>query len=342
MSRDPEVAVLVPTMTGLRFLPACLKALKSQRYPRFRVLVLHNAPGGDATTDWIGKTHPGVEILSLGRNHGFARAINLGLQATHEPLVALCNDDARPEPGWLEALVSALEEDPAGADLAFVCGKVVAEPDSGRLDSVGDGMSGLLLPYPIGRFEVDQGQYGASRTVLLASGCASLFRRALFEDTGLFEASFFAYMEDVDLGLRAALLGYRGGYVPGAVTRHIGSATTGGMINAVTVRLSTRNLVRVQVRNLPGSLILGRLHRLAAGHLYWFLKMAVKERHPLAWGLGFAAGLMRLPGDWVARRGLMRRRRIDDRTLRAMLDASAREVRESMRRKRRQTGRHAS
>ncbi len=342
MSRDPEVAVLVPTMTGLRFLPACLDALKSQRYPRFRILVLDNATEEDSTADWIEKTHPEVEILSLGRNHGFARAINIGLEATKEPLVALCNDDARPEPGWLEALVYALEEEPAGADLSFVCGKVLFDKDPERLDSVGDGMSSLLLPYPIGRFEVDQDYYGASRTVLLASGCASLFRRSLFEDTGVFEASFFAYMEDVDLGLRAALLGHRGRYVPGAVTRHIGSATTGGMINAVTVRLSTRNLVRVQARNLPVSLILGRFHRLAAGHIYWFLKMAVKEGHPLAWGLGFTAGLMRLPGDWIARRDLMRRRRIDDRTLKALLEASAGEVRESIRRKRRLKERHLS
>jgi len=334
---SPPVAIIIPTVEGPRFLPPCLQALGAQRYPRFRVVVVDNGDG--RTADWLRANHSHVETLAAGGNTGFAAAVNAGIAATTEPLVALLNDDARPEPDWLARLVAALEDEDRGGDqgdrLAFVCGKVVADHDPGRLDSAGDGMSRLLLPYPIGRFERDRGQFEEARPVLLPPGSAVLFRRELFADAGELEASFFAYMEDVDLGLRAALLGYRGRYVPGAVVRHIGSATTGSMINAFTVRLSTRNLVRAQVRNLPRGVLLGRAPRLLAGHLYWFLKMAVKERHPLSWFAGLAAGVAYLGQDLAARRSILRRRRVDDRGFKARLDASAAEVQASIRRKRR-------
>jgi GT2 family glycosyltransferase len=330
------VAVIIPTVDGPRLLPACLEALEAQRYPRFRVVVVDNDDGRNA--EWLQARHSRVETLQAGRNVGFAAAVNAGIAATGEPLIALLNDDARPEPDWLSHLVAAIQgegEDESASDrLSFVCGKVVADTDPGRLDSAGDGMSRLLFPYPIGRFEPDRGQYQRARPVLLPPGSAVLFRRALFEDVGAFESSFFAYMEDADLGLRAALLGHRGRYVPEAVARHIGSATSGSMINAFTVRLSTRNLVRTQVRTLPWGVMLARVHRLLAGHLYWCLKMAVKEGHPLAWLAGLVTSAGSLRRDLGERRKLMKRRRIDDRSFKAKLDASAADVRASIRRKR--------
>jgi len=300
-------------------------------------VVVDNGDGRNA--EWLRAEHCQVETLVAGRNVGFAAAVNAGIAATGEPLIALLNDDARPEPDWLSHLVAAIqgeEEGESGSDrLSFVCGKVVADADPGRLDSAGDGMSRLLLPYPIGRFEPDRGQYQRARPVLLPPGSAVLFRRELFEDAGAFDPSFFAYLEDADLGLRAALLGHRGRYVPEAVARHIGSATSGSMINAFTVRLSTRNLVRIQVRNLPWSVLLSRAHRLLAGHLYWCLKMAVKERHPLAWLAGLVASTGSLRRDLSERRKIMQRRRIDDRSFKAKLDASAAEVQASIQDKRR-------
>jgi N-acetylglucosaminyl-diphospho-decaprenol L-rhamnosyltransferase len=325
-----RVAILVPTMCGERLLAECLEALDAQRFRAFRVVVVDNGGGGAAA--WLDRTRPEVTVLVPGRNLGFAGAISRALEIVDEPLVALLNDDARPEPDWLARLVTALDADPA---LAFACGKVLAAGDPRWIDSAGDGLSRLLLPYPIGRFERDEGQFDAARPVLLPPGSAVLLRRSFLDEVGGMEASFFAYLEDADLGLRGVLFGHRGGYVPDAVARHVGSATTGGMINPVTVRLSTRNLLRLHVRNLPAGVLLRRWPALVAGHAYWFLKMAVKEAHPLAWLAGMLGGLRWLPGDLRARRRLMARRRPDDRELLARLDASAAEVQASIGRKRR-------
>ena len=331
------MVVIIPTVDGRAWLPACLAALDRQTYDSFRVLVVENGPGG--LVDERVRHRPRVTVRALGQNLGFAAAVNAGIQATVEPLVALLNDDARPDPGWLEWLVRGLDTAYPGdggaiENVSFVCGKVVAAREPDRIDSVGDGMSRWLLPYPTGRFERDQDRYDIPRIVLLPPGCAVLFRRTFFEDVGLLEPTFFAYLEDVDLGLRAVWRGHRGGYVPGAVAHHVGSATTGSMINAVTVRLSTCNLVRVQLRNLPARGWWRWLPALVAGHGYWFLKMAVKEKHPVAWCVGWFAGFARVAGDLASCRRLMRTRRIDARTFQARLTASALEVQESIRRKR--------
>lgn len=323
-----EVAVVIPTLEGERLLAACLAALAAQTVPAAEVVVVDN--GGEAAA-WLARHHPRVRAIAPGRNLGFAAAVNAGLAATRAPYVALLNDDARPAPGWLAALLAAME---SGDRPAWVCGKVVGADDSTRLDSVGDGMSRLLLPYPIGRFERDQGQYDRCRPVLLPPGSAVLLDRALLNDVGGLEASYFAYMEDVDFGLRAALLGHHGRIAPAAVAAHVGSATTGSMINPTTVRLSTRNLLRTQVRNLPAALLVRAAPRILAGHLYWFAKMAVKEGCWIAWLRGWLGWLRWLPADLRHRRALLARRRIDNAELARRLAESAAEVTESIRRKR--------
>ena len=85
------------------------------------------------------------------------------------------------------------------------------------------------------------------------SSCAgaALYRKDLLEELDGFDSEFFAYMEDVDLGYRARINGYKNLFCPNAIVYHIGSATTGSQYNEFKVRLAARNNVWVVYKNLP-------------------------------------------------------------------------------------------
>jgi GT2 family glycosyltransferase len=195
-------------------------------------------------------------------------------------------------------------------------------------------VSAFFLPYPIGSNEPDDGRYGRERPVFAASGGAVLYRRALFDEIGLFDERFFAYFEDVDLSFRAQLAGKRFLFVPESRVLHLGAATSGGRFSPLAVRLSTRNLLFVLAKNLPAPLLWRGLPRLAAGQLWWCLKMAVKERRPGAWLRGVAAGLAGFASMRRSGRTAREVTQLSPRELADRLSISASEVSLSLRRKR--------
>ena len=108
------------------------------------------------------------------------------------------NDDATAHPGWLEALLAAIEPRP---DVGM-CASQVRLAGDGRLDSAGmllclDGSSKQR-----GHLE-SPASYARKEEALLPSGSAALYRREMLDEIGLFDESFFLYCEDTDLGLRA-------------------------------------------------------------------------------------------------------------------------------------------
>ncbi len=328
MIRAPRVEVVIPNLNGERWLPDCLDALGLQAYRDFRATVVDNG-STDGSIERV-RERPGTQLLRCSANLGFSAAVNRGIATAQGEYVALLNNDARPTVGWLGALVEALDLEPRAS---AATSKILSLRQPGTIDNVGDGLSRKGIPYPVGHLESDVGQYEESRWVFGACGGAALYRRSLFDDVGLFDERFFAYHEDVDLSFRAQLLGHPCLYVPGAVVHHIGSATTGGKINRFTVYHSTRNTLLLLAKNLPARLAVRFFPRLLWGQVYWFLKMAVREGEWGAWAQGVLAGLVRLPAILAERRRT--RLRISTRDVRGLLQASEKEIRESIRRKRR-------
>src|SRR5207253_10307584 len=124
--------------------------------------------------------------------------------------VALLNNDAEAEPGWLAALVRAAQGAP---DVGMFATKILRYDHRDVIDKVGH------LIYPDGQNrgrgsgESDRGQFDQQEEVLLPDGCAALYDRRVFETAGLFDEEFFAYGDDAEMGLRARLAGWRCLYI---------------------------------------------------------------------------------------------------------------------------------
>lgn len=214
-----------------------------------RVIVVDNA-SSDGAVEALAERHMDVEVLRPGRNVGFAAGNNEGARAASDcEWIALLNQDAFPEPGWLDALVQAAREHP---EFTMITSRLDRATAPGELDGSGDvfHVSGLAWRRDHRR-PVTEGA-GAGE-VFSACAAAALYRRDAFLAAGGFDERFFCYFEDTDLAFRLRLQGHRCWYEPRSVVRHVGSGTA-GVESDFTIYHSHRNLVWTYVKNMPGRL----------------------------------------------------------------------------------------
>lgn len=246
----PRVTVIIPNWNGEKLLPGCLDALSRQSFTDFHSVVVDNG-STDSSRALLSTRYPAVAVINMGRNTGFAPAVNAGIRQSATELVALLNNDTEADPGWLGALVEALDRS-SGA--GFCASKMVDFTDPGIIDSAGDCFASNGRSVPRGFLAEDRGQYDVPAEVFGACAGAALYRRALFDRVGLFDERFVSYKEDVDLDFRAQLAGFRCIYAPSAVCRHIGGATSGRRKSDLAVRLSTRNGIALFLKDMPAAL----------------------------------------------------------------------------------------
>ena len=247
----PKVTVAIVNWNGERFLDRCLSALLAQTVMPHEIILVDNA-STDASIKIV-RRFSSVRLLAQNENLGFAHGNNLAIKAAdvESEWIALLNPDAFPKPRWLEKLLSAVRDYP---EFDVFGSKLLAAADPDVLDGAGDAyhMSGLVWRMghgvPVSSFPEQV------REVFSPCAAAALYRRSALVKMGGFDENFFCYVEDVDLGFRLRLAGYRCIYVPDSVAYHIGSGTTGGKHNNFTVYHGHRNLVWTYVKNMPGIL----------------------------------------------------------------------------------------
>lgn len=268
----PIVNLIIPTWRGEERLLQCLEALTWQTSTDFIVTVVSNGHSGK-TTRALTTQFP-LRVILNDRNLGFATAVNQGIRVSNEPYIALLNDDAFPEPCWLEALVGAMEED---ARIGSCASLMVFAHQPNIVQSAGIAMDRAAIAWdrlrghPIEEALEECEVFGASAG-------AALYRRAMLEEIGLFDERFFAYLEDVDLAWRAQIAGWHCRYVPQAVVRHQTSASLGEN-SPIKKQLKARNKIWMVAKNaLTIDLPLIFLYDWAA---VFYTLLVEKDPHPL-------------------------------------------------------------
>ncbi|MEJ2748909.1 MAG: glycosyltransferase family 2 protein, partial [Anaerolineae bacterium] len=219
MKTPATVAVVIANWNGRSWLQQCLPTLAAQTFKDFSIIVVDNG-STDGSTTWLAENWPEVKLLPQKKNLGFATANNIGIRATKSPFVVLLNNDTLVDPGWLEALLTAVSEPDVG--MAASCIVRWNQPD--QLDSAGIVVDKAGIAWNRGW---GQPATLASKPCFVfgPSAAAALYRRDMLDDIGLFDEDYFAYYEDVDLAWRAQRAGWHCRYTPDARVRHWHSAT---------------------------------------------------------------------------------------------------------------------
>jgi len=247
MTDAPLFSVVIPNWNGLRFLPVCLDALAAQTYPNVEVIIADNA-STDGSQAFIRQNYPAVVLVELSENRGFTGACNAGMQAARGAYVSLLNNDTEVDPGWVAAVVDAFERHP---DAGIVASKMLLFDKRDHIHTAGDFFTVDGRAGNRGVWQRDDGQFDAEEYVFSACGGSPTYRRVMLDQVGLLDDDFFFSLEDIDLGWRAQLTGWRCLYTPRAVVYHHLSATGGGVTASY---YDGRNLIFVLVKNYPGAL----------------------------------------------------------------------------------------
>lgn len=281
----PKVTVVIPVWNGAAWLAACLDALAAQSFRDFAVVVVDNG-STDNSRALVARHAPQATLIAWERNCGFAAAVNAGIRAGHTEYVALLNVDTRPRPDWLANLVQAMDE--SAPDVGALASKMLSMADPAVIDDCGDSLAWQGAATKRGH---GQGATEFKEAGEIFSPCAgaALYRKSFLDELGGFDERFFAYLEDVDLGLRGRLRGYRYLFVPSAEVLHQGHGS--GLPQARYVRLMTRNRIILLLKNLPSRLLIRHAASLLYGQIYFF----IAYRRPLAALAGYFAVLPALP-----------------------------------------------
>jgi GT2 family glycosyltransferase len=256
--RADDASVVVITFNAAEVLLRTIAAVSSQSTPPRRVLIIDNHSGDSLLLQSLEDLNTAFkdgryEIHALSENLGFAAANNRAIAMCDTEFVALLNPDAFPHPDWLEKLLAAAERHPEAA--AFGSRQMI-DGQPGIVDGTGDAyhVSGLSWRKRHGRPLRDEDL--VEREIFSPCAAAALYRRSALLEVGGFDEDFFCYFEDVDLGFRLRLAGYKCVYVPDAVVDHVGSASSGGKRSDFAVYHGHRNLVWCFVKNMPNPLFL--------------------------------------------------------------------------------------
>jgi len=246
-----SVAVIIVTWNASKLIGGVLDALEAQTLRPGKIMVVDNGSADAESTELIIQGRPGVQLIRLADNHGFAAANNLAMaECTGLEYVALLNPDAFPRPDWLANLVDAARRYPTFG--SFAC-RLLDYHDATLIDGAGDYVAPWGKPGRRGHGAQAAKRFLRYEEVLAPCAAAALYKLAAIRECGGFDEDFFCYVEDVDLGFRMLLAGHRCLYVPDAVVGHIGSALTGKRSDFSTY-YGQRNIIFNFVKNMPGGL----------------------------------------------------------------------------------------
>ena len=281
-----KVTIIIPNYNGKHFMEPCLKSLAEQTCKDFKILVVDNA-STDGSVEYMKEEYPEIETLVLEKNYGFSKAVNVGIRHADTPYVLLLNNDTTVEPHFVREMIRAIER---SRYIFSVSSKMIQMYHPELIDSAGDlyTVIGWGICRGAGRSITN---YTEDCEIFSACAGAAIYRRELFKKIGYFDENHFAYLEDIDVGYRAKIYGYKNVYCPSALVYHVGGGTSGSKYNAFKVKLSVRNNIYVNYKNMPVLQLLLNLLPLTAGYLVkwiFFLKIGFGKEYMEGIKEGFA------------------------------------------------------
>jgi GT2 family glycosyltransferase len=276
-----RVVIIILNWNGIQDTLKCLDSLQSQTYQDYKILVVDNG-STDQSHELLNqyqRQHKNIEIIYNDNNLGFAGGVNVGIHYAINndfEYVALFNNDAIADKNWLKELVHTIKQ----SNIGIVTGLLLRR-DGLTIDSTGDWYSKWGLPFPRDRNRPTE-QAPDSGLVFGATGGASLYKIKMIKQIGLFDETFFAYYEDVDVSFRAQLHGWKVYYTSKAIAYHE-QGSTSNKISGFAIYQTFKNLPLLFIKNVPRGLLFSTGWRFALAYKLMFWNAVFKGIGRPAW-----------------------------------------------------------
>jgi len=274
-----KISVVIPNFNGREFLPICLDSLKRQTFLNFEIIIVDNGSQDDSL-EIIRQISPQTIIYKFSQNQGFSQAVNKGINLARGKYIFLLNNDTELDNDCLKILNDCLDNNPL---ISFGATQMIFFHNRKIINNVGDVFSLYGIANQRGRDEININQYNKLEPIFGACAGGAIYRKSLFNDVGLFDEDFFAYIEDIDWSFRAQIRGYQCWYIPSAVVYHIDQGTS--RLNKKLVHfLTIRNSLYVIFKNFPNTwlviysplLLINQIRNILSGLKHGYLPFVFK------------------------------------------------------------------
>jgi len=221
---------------------------------RLEILVVENGSGDDSAQR-LRREAPHVKLVVSSTNEGFAGGCNLGVAASSGSVIALLNNDAKPDPGWIRAAMISFAD---SGDIGAIASKVL-DWDGNLVDYIGAAMTWYGMGYKPFTAEQPPRVPTSRSDVLFGTGAAMFVRRDVWDEVGGFDERYFMFFEDVDLGWRINLAGYRFIYEPESLAHHKHHASMNAFGSFKETYLLERNALFTLYKNVGERYLLDAL-----------------------------------------------------------------------------------
>ena len=311
-----NVLVVVLNYKGWEDTLKCLDSLKQQTYKDFQIYLIDNNSDNGSVEQLEPAVKDDRRIIfdKQTTNTGFTGGVNIGIQYAIDnefDAVVLFNNDAQASKNWLKHLVAASKRTKS----SIVTGLLLSE-NGKTIDDAGDvytmwGVPELRAEKKLADEAPDSGY------IFGATGGATLYKTELFKEIGLFDETFFAYNEDVDISWRAQLAGHKVYYEKSAVAYHKHSATSSKIPGFTTTQVF-QNLPLVYWKNVPTRLLWSIGWRFfLAYHMFFIWKISQGAFVPAVKGIWRCWKL--LPHAFRERRKIQQNKVVDIAYLRTII-----------------------
>ena len=305
-SFDSLVSIVIVNYNGKHHLKELFETIDEQFYKNLETILVDNG-SSDGSIDWTEEYWPDVKIVSNGKNNGFAKGNNIGINASKGEHIFLVNNDTKLEKDCIQKLVEMANE---RSKVGAVIPKLRLFDLPMFINAIGNRVSpsGWGSDNYIGH--LDFGQFDNIEEVFSACFGAVLLGRSALEEVGLLDQVYRFYYEDSDWSYRARLKGLKIYFAPDAIVYHKFNASMNTRSYEFKLYLLIGNRIRFALKNLSPRTALGFTRNylkedirnlLGALRRFHLVRMATYIK---AW----ARVMIMLPGIFIQRRSIQRGR----------------------------------
>jgi len=313
-----DFSIIIVTHNGLKYIDACVDSIFSSHIQNFEIIVVDNGSSDDTIKYLTNKysKHTNLQIVPLDKNYGPARARNEGVKVAQGLYLGFLDNDTEVHKDWATHAKKAFEKD---KKLGVIQCKLLLNKERHKLDYIGEylGSNGFLVQ-KIPSATIDDGSYDKEYYILAAKSAGMFIRKNVFDRIGGFDASYFIYVEETDLGWRVWLAGYTAKFIPVSVVYHeFGTSTVILGTKATNYNSKfhgTKNYIQTHIKNLgtAGLVTILPLHITLWIGLSLFSLLKRQWKSSLWIMEGILWNVIHLPETLVKRRKIQKARRVKD------------------------------
>jgi GT2 family glycosyltransferase len=230
------VSIIIVNYNGKLYLKKCLDSLTKINYSNYEIILVDNH-SSDGSIEFVKSKYSSIKIIELDQNYGFAEPNNIAAKTATGKYFLFLNNDTIVTPNFVNELVKVMAHD----SQISISQSMLLKPN-GNVDSSGDFVDTL------GRAYSSKDNPKDTRLILSAKGASMMIRNDIFWNLDGFDKNFFASFEDVDIGWRSWISGYKVVLVPNSIVYHTGGQTIKDINSLITFH-GVKNSIILRLTN---------------------------------------------------------------------------------------------